>query len=681
MSMNQRPLTDQASHLYEAALEQRLFGRDEELRHFETLCLAEDNKKRVINVHGTGGVGKTTLLHAFQRIAASHAMPYFLLDSREFPGDPSAFCHFLLRQLQHYSKMPYPSDSTDADELADYCSVAMHQEAVGKRVILAFDTFEVIGELEHWLRDVFMSRMPEGTLMIVAGRFPLAPAWHASPAYIGSLRRIPLTDLDYPAAHAFLQYSGIQGDDIILDLYHRTKGHPLSLTLLASTAEAPTPDGGLTDDELFAHIVQTWLREVSDTPMLELVESAAVARQFNQELLSYLAGTPVSTERFRQLVAYSFIQRTDKGWLLHELLREAIVHDLRTRMPERYNQLWKRSILYYSERLKQSARNKAVAWESAELLYYIGNQFIHFLLYRQWVHYSVEPLSLLNWTEAEHYIQLRRETAKEAHIHYVDPDTGANMSYLLTIDESIQVLNQIRLSELFELDPGCVKLIRNGEGKVYGLLEIIPIQEQTMPYLLDKPLSSSFFSHLTESERQALIENTGRKSGYFIKTLDVFDFSDIAMMHASLSTLINHMLSTGYIVAAPIGNPISSAILLSLGLEQVTGVTHSDYDGHTPTPYYILDTRGAKVHAYLDRMFAMFGLQSADEDKSAAMEALTRREREVVEGVVNGRSNLELAIDLCLSEVTVKKHLANIFRKLNVKSRAQLIRKVSRPNS
>ena len=50
---------------------------------------------------------------------------------------------------------------------------------------------------------------------------------------------------------------------------------------------------------------------------------------------------------------------------------------------------------------------------------------------------------------------------------------------------------------------------------------------------------------------------------------------------------------------------------------------------------------------------------------------LTRREREVLELVANGSTNGEVARALWVTEQTVKFHLANIFRKLDVTNRTQ----------
>jgi DNA-binding NarL/FixJ family response regulator len=56
-------------------------------------------------------------------------------------------------------------------------------------------------------------------------------------------------------------------------------------------------------------------------------------------------------------------------------------------------------------------------------------------------------------------------------------------------------------------------------------------------------------------------------------------------------------------------------------------------------------------------------------------ERLTDRERAVLRGMVDGLSNGAIAEQLSLSEGTVKNHLTHIFQKLDVKDRAQAVRR------
>jgi len=62
------------------------------------------------------------------------------------------------------------------------------------------------------------------------------------------------------------------------------------------------------------------------------------------------------------------------------------------------------------------------------------------------------------------------------------------------------------------------------------------------------------------------------------------------------------------------------------------------------------------------------------------VEPLTGREREVLQLLLDGASNREIARHLVLSLNTVKKHVLNICGKFNVRSRAQVIAKARTPH-
>ena len=65
-------------------------------------------------------------------------------------------------------------------------------------------------------------------------------------------------------------------------------------------------------------------------------------------------------------------------------------------------------------------------------------------------------------------------------------------------------------------------------------------------------------------------------------------------------------------------------------------------------------------------------LETTAEDMARdGLEALTGREKEILARVTEGMSNKEIASVLHISERTVKNHLSNIFRKLNVSDRTQ----------
>jgi two-component system, NarL family, nitrate/nitrite response regulator NarL len=76
------------------------------------------------------------------------------------------------------------------------------------------------------------------------------------------------------------------------------------------------------------------------------------------------------------------------------------------------------------------------------------------------------------------------------------------------------------------------------------------------------------------------------------------------------------------------------------------------------------------VHPYL--------LSGLIDGPTPSNEAFTPRERDVVEELLKGKSNKEIARAAYLKEMTVKAHLRNIFRKLGAVSRSDAVGKILR---
>jgi DNA-binding CsgD family transcriptional regulator len=650
-----------------------LVGRDIEIQYFIQQLTVGRQQARILNLFGTGGVGKSYLIDEFRRLAVNVNAAFLLLDSRGFSHTPQDFCTQLLRMLGY--PMEKLKQIAETQALLQLCFGILREKAVNQKIVLALDTFEEMGDMEFWLREAFLPQLYPEILILIAGRFPLQGIWLSSPAWRHWIHRMPIGDLDYFSVKQYLERSGIAQESMIKQIWMKTRGHPLTLSLIVSTTMVENIQSLelVNRIEVFEHIVSSWLKEVSDDNLRELVETVAVLRHFNQELLSYVLDRQIKSDVFQWLIGLSFIRRVDKGWILHDLMRDVIGYELRLRQPEHYDWLWKRCIMYYYNRMTNQPKRRTRAWEGVEWYYYIGNHVVRIFCFQKLTPYLLETLNPSNWAEAEQYLENRLINLKEVCLPLHNEDTGERFEYFISKEECLYPIKHIHLQELYELEPGIVKLMRDQQGTICGLTAIIPIHTGTIDYLLSHPVSSTYFQSLPDHRLKELRVPKEHIAGYFVKTIDVTDFEDVAIRTTAGLTFISLLISSDYVVVGPPDLAFLKEFHLSLGCEQVKNVAHYDYDINTPTPYYVFDTRGNKLQGYLDKMIASFGLVDHSKQQDNGMLMLSEREKEVVELLVKGYTNQEIAADLHITEVTVKKHLTAVFRKVNVRNRTQLV--------
>ena len=119
----------------------------------------------------------------------------------------------------------------------------------------------------------------------------------------------------------------------------------------------------------------------------------------------------------------------------------------------------------------------------------------------------------------------------------------------------------------------------------------------------------------------------------------------------------------------------------------ITGQTVKRYFGFEVLPVYLAVTGVlllVMVHRFqapapvIARAPAAAPAPAADAPQRL-MAGLSEREREVVDHLLEGQANRQIAEILCISESTVKKHVNSAFRKLGVSSRWQLARLQKKP--
>jgi two-component system, NarL family, nitrate/nitrite response regulator NarL len=147
--------------------------------------------------------------------------------------------------------------------------------------------------------------------------------------------------------------------------------------------------------------------------------------------------------------------------------------------------------------------------------------------------------------------------------------------------------------------------------------------------------------------------------------LILLDYHMPGMSHDALVQLVDEFTATALAVISGTSANADIRAAVQAGLRGFIPKTSSPE--HFALALQILLAGGSSVPAeiLLDRPAAN---NFAAEPWLAKM---TEREREVLKGVIQGRSNKEIARQVELAEVTVKLHLRNVFRKMDVKSRAE----------
>lgn len=200
----------------------------------------------------------------------------------------------------------------------------------------------------------------------------------------------------------------------------------------------------------------------------------------------------------------------------------------------------------------------------------------------------------------------------------------------------------------------------------------------TETYLFDSYTTTRYFSN------HHLVEATKPEKGLLSRAM-------VAWQNTSMPVLVAHHLNTGdyghYVV------PFSENAATLKDTELVNIVAHgmSGNDGNlstffsfsrlseevTPTHAYILELLVPHLHCALTRV--MNNKKSpVSMSSTKVLRAITGREVEILQWVHLGKTNWEIASILDISPLTVKNHVQNILRKLDVQNRGQAAVKASK---
>lgn len=164
----------------------------------------------------------------------------------------------------------------------------------------------------------------------------------------------------------------------------------------------------------------------------------------------------------------------------------------------------------------------------------------------------------------------------------------------------------------------------------------------------------------------------------------IISFLTVSVAHLIFAATANDKLSMGYMV-------IVTAMLLWNYIAYFWGET-SVYWGNSEfirepldltIIFWLIINAASVIYAYKKAFLKTFSENAGEEEKKqdtadrleeiCTQFKLTPRERELTELIYLGKSNREIAEILFLSESTVKTHIYNIFRKMDVKNRIGVI--------
>ncbi len=628
------------------ALQRRLFvGRDFELNFFAAFMERGANRaERIVNVCGDGGVGKSYLLDRWRDIAASKG------------------------------RAAVSVDLAGARRSIDVESAIRDAWARGaENAVLFLDHCDELGGAEQWLRESFLPELPADAIVVMASRRPLQGPWAIDPAWRAMTVHVRLEPLGYEEVRDYAGRLGLS-DAAADSLWVRSMGHPLALALCAASANGPAI-GAYDRPEQWDALVRHWTDEAQDESIAELLSAASVAIAFDQEALACLTGTDVTDARFDALVRLSFVRRTDRGWGMHETIRDAFRRSLRARKPSTFEHCRDRWIAFAADRLERRRRAALpFVHELGELLQYLGSPVLraHYRQSGTSANYF-EQANEATLPEAEAYVAQRKSKAKPVRIRCADPESGTLFRYDLDAKQSLLRLTGVEPSRLFAWDRRSVRLVRDPAGAVVGLALAVPIHRDTVPHLRAAPVSRAYFAALTEERLQSLLTPPDRPAGWYLLSVDMDDLEREDRRSDIVRIMLDTVLSGGLTVASPPPLPHYAEVHRSMGFEAVPGAEHCDYDGATPTPTYAVDVRGEKLLSWLRKTVGPAVAPREDAPLGESRFDFTPREAEVAKHLVNGATNAQIASLLFISEAAVKKHIQSMLGKAEVGNRTQLV--------
>ncbi|MFE2422756.1 AAA family ATPase [Streptomyces hokutonensis] len=304
-----RPATDAPVRDREATFLRGFIGRENELALFRAELDRPPETVPVFALHGPSGIGKTQLLRRFAIEARRRGRDVVEVDAARTELTEDAF------------------------------ALAADVPRAGRPVLLV-DGSDRLGPLEDWFRDRFLTGLPPGSLVVLAGREPPALRWRTDPAWSDTLRVACLDRLSRAESGRLLRDAAPGRITSRSARLAFAAGHPLALRLAAGDRGARPGDDWQPTPEVVAELLDHVVGPVPSPLHRQALEICAHVPETTEELLRAFLPEQVH-EVFDWLRRSSYTTSGSAGLRLLPVIAEALDRDLRWRAPDAYLSLHK----------------------------------------------------------------------------------------------------------------------------------------------------------------------------------------------------------------------------------------------------------------------------------------------------------------------------------------------------
>jgi len=337
--------------------EQLFVGRAAEIAFFESWLASAERQASILHVHGPGGIGKSWLLDAFERVALSAGREVVRVDAGTFKPT--------VEDLRAALRGGVPGRDAGDDDDVDLL-VSLNE----RRPVLMIDTFEELGPCVRYLQQSVLAALDASVRVVFAGRQPLGTMWRG---WSSVVEEIALGGFCSNECREYLDRRSVTDPSLVNAIVRATGGHPLALSLATDL----TSQYKITEFRTAAQwhlalrgLVEDFLKETTDAEVRELLEAAAIVRRFDESTLAAVTGCDDIASAFGRLCQLSVLRPAEHGLMLHDEVRPILADDLRWRRPQRYAELRANAEAFYRERMRSASSAEETAWLLADQVYF-----------------------------------------------------------------------------------------------------------------------------------------------------------------------------------------------------------------------------------------------------------------------------------------------------------------------